>query len=300
MSTSIDPARRQVLVNLGNRFVVFGPEAGLPEPLHFDPKKSEILPRVAEESDVAALRIVKTLRVAGMTVASPGLEQAERCDLELVGPDGTTLFVDIKVRERDPRQRDFRSSNELIELARSEGQQLEVWFFNIERLKLSMLRHDGGQMHYYELVPLNVWEATPEGILERQKVVDEVEDWARHVERVYADVRDWLGESTGLGLDRTRTVTMSEEMMQNFAVADRELTVLDVLRGDDVIASFVPRGLWLIGAWGRIDIITKDSTSILVAKKPGGTLTWVLSSPGSPRQGVPFDKAGLLSLLGVQ
>jgi hypothetical protein len=34
-SDSIDPAKRQVLVNLGNRFVVFGPGGGLPESVPF-------------------------------------------------------------------------------------------------------------------------------------------------------------------------------------------------------------------------------------------------------------------------
>jgi hypothetical protein len=48
---NIDPANRQVLINLGNRFVVFGPEGGLPEPLRFDPKNSPTVPRVADELD---------------------------------------------------------------------------------------------------------------------------------------------------------------------------------------------------------------------------------------------------------
>jgi hypothetical protein len=65
-ASTFDPSQRQILVNIGNRYVVFGPSPGLPEPLHFDPQvDSEILPRVADESDVTEARIVRTLRVSG-------------------------------------------------------------------------------------------------------------------------------------------------------------------------------------------------------------------------------------------
>jgi hypothetical protein len=93
---------------------------------------------------------------------------------------------------------------------------------------------------------------------------------------------------------------MSEEMMQKFAVTDREISVLDVLDGDQVIASFVPRGLWLIGSWGRIDIITRDRTHILLALRDEGNLQWRLVSPESRRLTVPFDKNALLALMAQQ
>jgi hypothetical protein len=73
--TPIDPAKRQVLVNLGNRFVVFGPDGGLPEPLRFDPIDSIATPRVADESEVAETRIAETLRISGMTRGTHGLNE---------------------------------------------------------------------------------------------------------------------------------------------------------------------------------------------------------------------------------
>src|ERR1700730_6394914 len=95
---STDPAKRQVFVNLSNRFVVFDPDGGLPKQLRFDPEDSAILPRVADESEVAEARI-----------------------------EETSIFVDIKVRERDPRRRDFQSGTERLKLAKSKGQDQEVW-----------------------------------------------------------------------------------------------------------------------------------------------------------------------------
>jgi hypothetical protein len=146
-------------------------------------------------------------------------------------------------------------------------------------------------------VPLNVWEKTPQGVFERRHVVDEVEDWLRRVEALYENVREWLANKDDLRFDQTRTITMSEEMMQKFAVTEREVAVLDVLRGEQVVASFVPRGLWFIGAWGRIDIITKDQTLILVAIREDDGFKWNLVSPENRKQLKFFDQAALSALL---
>jgi hypothetical protein len=83
---------------------------------------------------------------------------------------------------------------------------------------------------------------------------------------------------------------MSEELMQRFAVSDRELPVLDVLSGNRVTVSFVPRGLWLIGAWGRIDAIT-------AIRHEDGTFEWRLTSSDDRRHTVPFGRDALLALV---
>jgi hypothetical protein len=297
-SASVDTVNRQVLINLGNRFVVFGPDSGLPEPLRFDPENSPILPRVAEESDVAETRIAETLEVSGMTRVAPGPDAAViDSDIELVDHAGNRILIDIKVRETDPKLRDMQSGTERLNRAKSEGHNLEVWFFNIERLKLTVIRLDESDLRVDYLVPLNVWTRTSEGIFERQRVIDEVDDWLYRVEHLYSDVRAWLDDKRDLRFEQTRTVTMSEEMMQEFAVTDRDLSVLDVLRDDQVVASFVPRGLWLIGAWGRIDIITRDRTWILIAIKQLQKFEWQLASPENRGRLRGFDKSALLEIL---
>jgi hypothetical protein len=300
-TSSVDPAKRQVLINLGNRFVVFGADGGLPEPLRFDPGDSPILPRRTDESEVAETRITETLQVSGMARITPGPDaDVGSADIELVDPAGNRILIDIKVRETDPKLRDVQSGTERLNLAKSEGHNLEVWFFNIERLKLTVMRLDGSHLRVDHLVPLNVWTRTSEGIFERQCVVEEVDNWLHRVERLYSDVREWLDDSKGLRFEQTRTVTMSEEMMQEFAVTDRELSVLDVLRGDQVVASFVPRGLWLIGAWGRIDVITRDRTWILVSIKSLEKFEWQLASSDDRQRLISFDKSALLEMMSGQ
>ena len=254
-----------------------------------------MLPRVADESEVAEARIAETLRVSGMTRSTA--VDPSKADIELIDDKGNHILIDIKVRERDPKKRDFDQGQERLKEAADLGQTLEIWYFNIEQLKITVMRGLGSNLQFEELTPINVWEKTDDGIFDRARVVEEVDDWVHRVSAVYEDVRTWLVDRPNLRFDCSRTVIMSEELMQKFAVADREISVLDVFDGDQVVASFVPRGLWLIGAWGRIDIITRDRTRILVALRKEGKLEWRLVTPESRQRTEPFDKNALLATI---
>lgn len=222
-------------------------------------------------------------------------------DLELVGADGSRILVDVKVREGDPKRRDLDVANELLKRTRGEGWTSEVWFFNIERLKLMVMRYDqSSRLAFDYFVPINVWEKTPEGVYERQRVVEEVEDWFSRIDAFYRQILAWLDDQTDLRFEQTRTVIMSEELMQKYAVVDRELRVLDVIREEQVIASFVPRGLWLIGSWGRIDMITRDRTIVIVAIKENDRYEWKFAPPDIRHRLKPFDKSALVELTSGQ
>jgi len=295
VSTTAD-ASRQVLVNLGNRYAVFAPSPGLPQPMQFNPETdSGALPRVSDESEVVEARIAETLRVSGMTRSTA--VDTSKADIELIDDQGNHILIDIKVRERDPKKRDLDEGQERLKEAAAVGQALEIWYFNIEKLKITVMRGLGRNLQFQELTPIDVWEKTDDGIFDRASVVEEVDDWVRRVSVVYEDVRTWLADRPNLRFDSSRTVIMSEELMQKFAVADREISVLDVFDGDQVVASFVPRGLWLIGAWGRIDIITRDRTRMLVALRREGKLEWRLVVAENRQQTEPFDKNTLLAAI---
>jgi hypothetical protein len=76
--STLDPSQRQILVNLGNRFVVFGRSPGLPQTIHFDPETdSEAPPRVADAGEFAETHVAQTLRVSGMKRSAPESGKAE-------------------------------------------------------------------------------------------------------------------------------------------------------------------------------------------------------------------------------
>jgi hypothetical protein len=142
----------------------------------------------------------------------------------------------------------------------------EVWHFNIDRLRLFVVWLDETARlpRFCELEPLNIWEFNADGsVFEKSVLIDRIADWVNRINAVYSDVESW-SQKRGLTSDKSRTVLMSEELMQKFAIPDRELAILDISRGAEPMLSFVPVGLWLIGSNGRIEIISQHGTSILV------------------------------------
>lgn len=128
MTTDIEQLHRQVLVNLGNRYVAFSSALSLPQTPVFDPAKvSELLPRVADESEAAYERIVQTLRVSGLAREEmPGAESEG--EVTLTDENGNVKFVEIKIRSTGLKSRDIDAAFERIRAASSNGKTLEVWF----------------------------------------------------------------------------------------------------------------------------------------------------------------------------
>ncbi|PNG40869.1 hypothetical protein A1354_11895 [Pseudomonas asplenii] len=287
----------QVLVNLGNRYVVFGSSIGLPEKSKFEPETDGVvLPRVADESEVAEERIAQSLRVSGMTRLHN--KDGGDCDGDLVlaDIDGNEIIIEIKVRERDPKDRDISSAQDRIKSVSNDGKEMQVWHFNIENLKLVIQKMEAGRLEFVTMSPVDVWEITSKSVFTRSQVVDRVLDWDARVKGFYTKIEEWLSDQDSLHFEKDRTVTMSEEMMRSFAVSDKELPILDVMDGEQVVASFVPRGLWVIGAWGRIDVITQTETRMLVALKDEDSLfNWYGVDPDNPRKTFLLTKEVIVS-----
>jgi hypothetical protein len=254
---------RQVLVHLGNRFVVFGSELKLPTALAFSPKDIPQVPaRVPYEDEVPAERLVHSIRVSGGAIKQ---FEHEGADIVFEDKDGTTVLVEAKVRERDLTRADYQRYEALFQDPQRRGTAQEVWNFNVERLHLEIAQYIQGRFEgTTSLRPLDVWEFNADGsAFHRADVLKRVDNWAERIRTLYDQVTPWA-EHAGLKTERTRKVLMSEELMQQFGVPDREMPVLDILRGDQTVASFVPVGLWLIGANGRIDVVTLGGSYALI------------------------------------
>lgn len=299
MTAISNPAERQVLVNLGNRYVVFGPETGLPSKIEFDPEQyPEVLPRVADESEVAEQRIGQTMQVHGLVRTAQDESNDLEADLVLSDDEKRQVFVEIKVRESAPKSKEMNLAFQRIASAMEVGKNLEVWYFNIDQLKLIIQTYKDGRPFFCELPPSDVWEKTGDSVYRRDQVVQEVARWESELSSLYEEIIQWLGDRPALKIDQSRRVAMSEELMQKFAVSDKELPVMDILLGDQVVASLVPRALWVIGAWGRIDIITKDNTFLLARRRRGNDdYHWTYTTLSKLREANPFTKEALLAMV---
>ena len=91
-----------------------------------------------------------------------------------------------------------------------------------------------------------------------------VDDWVQRVSELCDLLERWLPE--GWTATRTFTVPMHEELMQKFGVPPRGLPVLDLIHTDGKRAIVKPRGLWIIGANGQLDLRGSTGAYIVIDK----------------------------------
>jgi hypothetical protein len=294
------PPFRQVLVNIGNRFVVFGTQQSLPMPIKFDPENAHRpTRRVGDETEIDELHIIESIRVSDARLVARELPHA-RADFALLDDREVTTIVEFKVQDRAPRLREIEAIFKAVRAAQNnQATQFEVWYLNVERLQLQIFWRDAAiAANQIELTALDVWDYGNEGdkVFRRTHVVERVDDWARRIDTLYEKITEWAAKQ-GLRTERKRTVTMAEELMERFAVPDRELPVLDVLSGEEPVASFVPRGLWIIGANGRIDIITSSGFRFLTDQGRNGAPNWVVIDSQDRRKAKELNEHSFQSIL---
>jgi hypothetical protein len=105
-----------------------------------------------------------------------------------------------------------------------------------------------------ELQMPRVLEETTNRQIDRDHIVRRVDDWVGRIEALYQQLSRWL--PAGWTADRSGTVQMREELMQKFSVPARELPVLQLSYQGKPSAHIEPRGLWIIGANGRLDLFS--------------------------------------------
>ncbi|NJO53957.1 MAG: hypothetical protein HC829_03150 [Bacteroidales bacterium] len=120
---------------------------------------------------------------------------------------------------------------------------------------------------------LDAIEESPQTTVTKELVEKRVQDWKIRLHALFQAVRTWA-LANGWRVDDSGTVGMHEELMQTFDVPATEQPTLR-LDGDRGYALFKPKGLWVIGANGRIDLYTsrvRSSSWICpnAAPLPGG------------------------------
>lgn len=134
--------------------------------------------------------------------------------------------------------------------------------------------------------------------INKEYIENRVEDWRQRIEFVFSLVKNSLSGNSDIEFAEHKTVQMNEELMQKFGISPVSLPVLEVKRKGVLVASFKPIGLWVIGANGRIDILTKEGSYILVdlegKDKPSD---WRVYTPKNRKKSIPFDKEFVLRLV---
>jgi hypothetical protein len=141
-----------------------------------------------------------------------------------------------------------------------------------------------------ELIRSTIDEMQPSKAVEASRVIERLKDWARRIDGLYDFLERTLGDR--LVFDRSGEHRSQEELVQRAAVPPEQVPpvkILTIKNPDGTLRAIVqPRGLWVIGANGRLDLRivgpgnTSRSPYILIDRSrpmSGQPGTWYIVDP---------------------
>jgi len=132
----------------------------------------------------------------------------------------------------------------------------------------------------------------------KEDLVNQIENWRKRLSDLYSIITEWLKDDKRYSVKTTDTVQIYEELMQKYKINPQNFPVADILKNGKLILSIKPFGLWVIGANGRIDIITgKGSQMLTDMSEQFQAPQWTVFSPKNRRKGLPFTKDYLLGIM---
>jgi hypothetical protein len=142
----------------------------------------------------------------------------------------------------------------------------------------------------------DVLEETTSDIITADHVRRRVDDWVNRIEKLYSAIEGWL--PVGWTADRHRYVRMDEIMMHRFDIGGRDLPVLNLIRGGKSQGYIEPRGLWIIGTNGRLDLVRFPQNYMLVdSAKNFAAPRWRIAPLSDRRDLKPFNRGRFRSIL---
>ena len=88
--------------------------------------------------------------------------------------------------------------------------------------------------------------------IDAQHIQQRVDDWKDRVSNLYEKIRNWLPD--GWQAQHGKPVFMQEKLMRNFGIEAKRIPTLELSNQSGNSAKLAPRGLWIIGGNGRIDL----------------------------------------------
>jgi len=127
-------------------------------------------------------------------------------------------------------------------------------------------------------------------VLDRAHVQARVDDWLRRLDGLMDGIRRWA-EAHGHAVSEAPPVPLHESVMVDSDMGPVDMPHVTVSSSGNRTIEVVPRGLWMIGANGRIDVRTPDGVLMIIDRSRGfgKDPEWTLYHAGIRRDGVPFE-----------
>lgn len=145
--------------------------------------------------------------------------------------------------------------------------------------------------HDYPLDDIDEPKVTADDVQRR------VDDWLCRLDQLFDGIKDWA-EQHGWTVSEG-TVPMNEEPMQAVGIRPRGQPVVTLKNQTGAVVYVKPKGLWVIGANGRVDLYSPKGVFVLVdVAEPFQLPRWILHKVGSGMQkGRSFEPEMIANLV---
>lgn len=135
--------------------------------------------------------------------------------------------------------------------------------------------------------------------VDAKRVKHRVTDWVSRLERLYAQLDEWVQEVPDVRVERDTMQQVIEPLMERFSVPPRDVPAYSVFVSKKYRIAFVPSALWIMGANGRVNVTTNARQHILVdlGGENGAPSEWHLVGADADKPLVPFTREAFLKLL---
>ena len=98
--------------------------------------------------------------------------------------------------------------------------------------------------------------------IDKAYVQKRVDDWINRLDLLKSSIKAWATQNTWQTTDLA--VPMNEELMQSHGIPTHTMPGLTLITPNHAQVSVKPKGLWVIGANGRVDIYSPAGAHVLV------------------------------------
>ncbi|MCI4626027.1 MAG: hypothetical protein L3V56_08695 [Candidatus Magnetoovum sp. WYHC-5] len=134
--------------------------------------------------------------------------------------------------------------------------------------------------------------------IDKLDIEERVKDWKERLNNLYLLVEKTLSGKKNIICKKNRSTIMYEELMRKYNVNSENIPILDIYKDKIIIAIFEPIGLWVIGANGRVDILTESGAYIVVdIAEKGKEPKWQVFTPKNRRYSKELDSSFITELV---
>jgi len=132
----------------------------------------------------------------------------------------------------------------------------------------------------------------------RQYVETRVKDWLDRLEALKDTMAAWL--PSDLSIKDLPPTPLHETLMRRYSVPRADMPTFEIWNGSQAVMRVEPRGLWVVGANGRVDLTTRQSAYILVdiSEPLSGPAEWKVYDLSKHLKSETLDAAFFLGMLG--